>query len=72
LFENVYGKSLYDYFTEKKMQKAKDVLLLTDKNIAEIAYEFGFANPSNFSAAFKKYFNKSPNGYRMQYKLTAI
>jgi hypothetical protein len=72
LFGKMYGKTLHDYFNEQKMKAAKDLLISTDKNIAEIAYEFGFANPSNFSAAFKRVFQQSPNEYRLQLKYTAL
>jgi AraC-like DNA-binding protein len=72
LFVKMYGKTLYDYFNEQKMKAAREILISTDKNIAEIAYEFGFANPSNFSAAFKRNFKSSPNECRQQLKLTEI
>jgi AraC-like DNA-binding protein len=72
LFARMYGKTLYDYFHEKKMISAKKILTNTDKNISEIAYELGFANPSNFSAAFKRYFSITPNEYRLQLKNTII
>jgi AraC-like DNA-binding protein len=52
------------------MIAAKKLLAKTDKNISEIAYEFGFANPSNFSAAFKRYSSITPNDYRRQLKNT--
>ena len=72
LFVKLYGKTLYNYFNEKKMIMAKKLLTNTDKNISEIAYEFGFANPSNFSASFKRYFSSTPNEYRQQLKNSVI
>jgi AraC-like DNA-binding protein len=68
LFVKMYGKTSYDYFNEKKMIMSKKILTNTDKNISEIAYEFGFANPSNFSASFKRYYAVTPNEYRQQIK----
>jgi AraC-like DNA-binding protein len=68
LFVKMYGKTLYDYFNEKKMIMSKGLLENTDKNVSEIAYEFGFSNPSNFSAAFKRYYSVTPNEYRQQLK----
>jgi Helix-turn-helix domain len=68
LFPKMYGKTLYDYFNEKKMIMAKKLLTTTDKNVSEIAYEFGFANPSNFSASFKRYYSVTPNEYRLKLK----
>jgi Helix-turn-helix domain len=71
LFVSMYDKTLYDYVILEKMNAAKNMLTNTDKNISEIAYEFGFANPSNFSAAFKKQFNRMPNDYRISLKKIA-
>ncbi len=71
LFVKLYGKTVYDYFNEKKMIASQKLLTNTDKNISEIAYEFGFSNPSNFSTAFKRYYSVSPNEYRQQFKKSA-
>jgi AraC-like DNA-binding protein len=72
LFEKMYTKTLYDYFNEKKMAMAQQLLKNTNKNISEIAYEFGFSNPSNFSAAFKRYYSVTPNEYRQQIKKSIL
>jgi AraC-like DNA-binding protein len=66
LFEKNYGQSLSAYFKVAKLKKAKGLIENSDKNIAEIAYEFGYANPSNFSTSFKKLFGIGPNEYREQ------
>jgi AraC-like DNA-binding protein len=60
LYEKINGKSPWENFKELKLKKALKLLSTTDKLIAEIAYEFGYANPSNFSAAFKKYYGATP------------
>jgi AraC-like DNA-binding protein len=66
LFEQNYNQSLSAYFKEAKLKKAKELLQNTNKTIAEIAYEFGYANPSNFSASFKKLFNIGANEFRQE------
>jgi AraC-like DNA-binding protein len=70
LFEKVHAQSIHEYFKELKLIQSMKVLLGTEKNIAEIAYEFGYANPSNFSASFKKYYLLGPNEYRLKNKST--
>jgi AraC-like DNA-binding protein len=70
LFEKIHAQSIHEYFKELKLKNAVKILLGTNKNIAEVAYEFGYANPSNFSASFKKYYSLGPNEYRNKYKLT--
>lgn len=66
LFEKVHRKSIFEYFKESKIANAMKLVASTNKNISEIAYEFGYANPSNFSASFKKYYNITPQDYRKQ------
>jgi AraC-like DNA-binding protein len=66
LFEQVHHKSIHAYFKESKIVNAKKLLTHTNKNISDIAYEFGYANPSNFSASFKRYFSITPQEYRKQ------
>ncbi len=66
LFEKNYAQSLSAYFKDAKLKKAKELIMHSDKSIAEIAYEFGYANPSNFSASFKKLFGVGPNECREQ------
>jgi AraC-like DNA-binding protein len=68
LFQTIYDKTIFEYFTHEKIKKASEVLLSSEKNIAEIAYEFGYANPSNFSEAFKKQYNLTPNEFRQKEK----
>ena len=67
LYENLHGRSVYERFKEIKLQKAKKMLLETELNIAQIAYEFGYSNPSNFSAAFKKQFDVAPYELRINF-----
>ena len=36
------------------------------RSIGEIAYLLGFAEPGNFSRAFKRWYGKTPSEYRQQ------
>jgi AraC-like DNA-binding protein len=47
-----------------RLLKGNELLKLTDKTIAEIAYEVGFTDPNYFSKVFKKEFAKTPRAYR--------
>ncbi len=46
-----------------RLQRAANLLLHHSGNIAEIAYEVGFNNPSYFSECFQKQFGKLPSEY---------
>jgi signal transduction histidine kinase/DNA-binding response OmpR family regulator len=58
------GKSVLDYITEFKVQKAKTLLKDTNKTIAEIAYELGFNTPSYFTTFFKQKTHQTPRDWR--------
>ena len=44
--------------------KASNELYTTDKRIADIAYDNGFADEKSFYASFKKKYNMTPLEYR--------
>lgn len=47
-----------------RLQYAEVLLLQTNLNVSEIAYDVGFKDPAFFSRAFKKAFGKPPSIYR--------
>ncbi|MEO6671448.1 MAG: AraC family transcriptional regulator [Ferruginibacter sp.] len=59
-FRIVYGKNIYQYYQEKRMEWGKVQLEKGDTTIAEIATQLGFYKINNFSIAFKKYFGVLP------------
>lgn len=63
-FKLLYGLGPYAYLRQYRLQKAKDLLIRTEKSILEIANSVGYANPSKFSCAFKRVFGLSPLKYR--------
>ena len=44
-----------------RLNKAREMLLTTEKNISEVAYEVGFSAPSYFTKCFKEEFGQLPN-----------
>lgn len=57
----VTNKSPNQLITSVRLHRAKELLLKSDGNIAEIGYKTGFASPSYFSKCFKKEFGTSPS-----------
>ena len=64
-FNELYSESPAKYITNKKMEKAAQLLQIKSKPIADIAYECGFNNVSNFNKIFKRHFSTSPSRYRL-------
>jgi AraC-like DNA-binding protein len=57
-------KSYTDFINELRLNYAANLLSNTRKNVAEIAFESGFNNLSNFNRIFKKWKGRTPNQWR--------
>lgn len=67
IFKSVLQESLVQYVNRIRLEQSYfEVAYREDKNITDIAYEFGFADSAVFSRAFKKYFGISPATCRKQ------
>lgn len=64
LFKKQIGKSMTQYLTEKRLEKARELLRLPDRKTYQIAEEVGFENAAYFSTLFKKYTGFTPQEYR--------
>ncbi|MBR5152161.1 MAG: exo-alpha-sialidase [Clostridia bacterium] len=69
LFKKTTGLTITDYKNELKITKAKNLLIHTEKRIAEIAYECGFGSASYFSKIFFEVESISPSEYRTLLKI---
>lgn len=64
VFKNETGFSLMNYVICLRINRAKLLLLETDKNITDIAVECGYTDFTYFSKQFKKKTNLSPSQFR--------
>ncbi len=64
LFEGLLGESIGNYMRKRRITKAAQDLIYTDKKIIDIALDFQFKSPEAFSRAFKKIYDTSPTEYR--------
>jgi AraC family transcriptional activator of pobA len=51
------------------IKEAKNLLLSSENNVAEIAYDLGFESPSYFTRLFKKAVGMTPIQYREKLSL---
>ncbi|WP_268125286.1 alpha/beta fold hydrolase [Roseivirga pacifica] len=62
----ITNKSPNQLISSVRLHRAKELILAGKLNIAEIAYQTGFSNPSYFSKCFKKEFGTSPSIFMQQ------
>jgi AraC-like DNA-binding protein len=65
LLKSETGKNTQEHIHYHLLEKAKNLLISSDKNINEIAYELGFEYPQSFSKFFKKKVGVSPTIFRV-------
>lgn len=58
------GDTINNYIIAKRINEAKELLLLSDLSMTEIAFRVGFKNSQYFSNSFKKNTGLSPKDYR--------
>ena len=65
-FKRETGKNFTEFLREVRLEKVKEQLLYTDKNITQIAMECGFTDISVLNKNFKKAYGMAPGMYRRQ------
>jgi AraC family transcriptional regulator len=64
LFKQSTGLAPHRYVLERRIDRAKTLLLDTSLPLAEIAYRLGFASQSHFTALFRRFTSTTPRAYR--------
>lgn len=67
LFKNETGKTLNQYLTEYRIEKAKDMLRDPKYKISDISAKIGYSDGNYFGKTFKKIVELSPSEYRERF-----
>jgi AraC-like DNA-binding protein len=70
LFKKIIGYSPIDYLTHLRVDRAKELLSLSDYRLKSIAGSVGYTDEFYFSRIFKKVTGYSPRDYAKKHKLT--
>lgn len=68
LFRKIIGYSPIDYLTHLRMDRAKELLALSDYRLKSIANSVGYSDEFYFSRMFKKVVGVSPREYAKRHK----
>jgi len=66
-FKMLHNKTVHQYFREQKISKGM-LYLREGRHVSEVAFELGYANPSNFSSSFKKMYGLTADEFRRQFQ----
>lgn len=66
-FKKATGKTINEYITELRIDKAKELLLDRKNKLYEISEYLGYADANYFSTLFKKYVTLTPSEFRDKY-----
>jgi two-component system, response regulator YesN len=72
IFREHQSKSIFNYISELRLNKAKDLLCSTDYKIQEIIKRVGWENKKYFYTSFKKCFGTTPTQYRLKNSIDTV
>lgn len=64
IFKEEYGMNFIDYVTLKRIDVAKELLKLGNRNIRDISFKAGYVDPNYFCRIFKKVTGVTPKEFR--------
>jgi AraC-like DNA-binding protein len=67
-FKQVTGVSFMKYLNQSRIQLAQNLLVSTDRSIADISLDAGYCDQSYFGAVFRKLAGTTPAAYRRRYR----
>ncbi|WP_338732369.1 helix-turn-helix transcriptional regulator [Mangrovimonas cancribranchiae] len=70
--QDILEQSVSEIIETRKLIEAKNLLISTNKTVAEIAYELGYSEGSYFSKVFKKKSGQSPGDFREEMQNSLI
>lgn len=64
MVQKQFGQSVYEWITTLRLERSLELLCHTNKNLATIAVETGFANQAHWTRLFRKKFGVTPGKVR--------
>lgn len=68
-FKKLYDDSPANYIKSKRLERAAELLLISNERITDIAFDCGFNDLANFTKSFSEKYNITPTNYRSNKKL---
>jgi AraC-like DNA-binding protein len=68
LFRQAFNKTPHQYLIERRIEKAKELLVADNLRVTDVCFEVGFQSLGSFSSLFHKYVGQAPVIYRQRVK----
>lgn len=63
-FKEVFGTTVFGYWSDLKLNQAKRMLIEENLSVGEVSASIGYKNPQHFTTAFKKKFGVLPSSLK--------
>lgn len=67
LFSATYGMTPAAYLSERRIERAQDLLRAANLTVTEVCFAVGFSSLGSFSSRFKEIVGESPSGFQRRY-----
>jgi AraC-like DNA-binding protein len=64
-FREVFGVSIYQYFQQERLGRAKQLLSDKNRTVKDVGYELGFTNIGHFSRLFERLYHVKPKKFQI-------
>ncbi len=68
-FREIFGMSVYQYFQQARLEKARQLLAENTRTVKEVGYELGFTNIGHFSRLFEREFHVKPKKFQTERRI---
>jgi AraC-like DNA-binding protein len=67
LFTAMYGRTPATYLSERRIERAQDLLRATNLTVTEVCYAVGFSSLGSFSSRFRAVVGETPSDFQRRY-----
>ncbi|MDF1604804.1 AraC family transcriptional regulator [Nocardioides sp. YIM 152315] len=67
LFKATYGRTPATYLTERRVERAQDLLRATNLTVTEVCHAVGFSSLGSFSSRFRELVGETPSDFQRRY-----
>jgi transcriptional regulator GlxA family with amidase domain len=67
LFAATYGRTPATYLSERRIERAQDLLRATNLTVTEVCHAVGFSSLGSFSSTFHRIVGESPSEFQRRY-----